>query len=73
MYPSIKFKVIEKATHYFLKDASESDKATVNKCLEMVKFGMANTLVTFQGEYWEYGGLVEVEEKGLTIRGCESA
>ena len=39
----------------------------------MVKFGMANTLVTFQGEYWEYGGLVEVEEKGLTIGGYKSA
>ena len=49
--PSIKCNVIRKAIHYFLTDAPENDKAMVNKCLEMVKFGMANTLVTFQGEY----------------------
>ena len=34
---------------------------------------MANTLMTFQGEYWKYGGLVEVEGKRLTIGGYESA
>ena len=34
---------------------------------------MVNTLVTFQGWYWEYGGAVEVNEKGLMIGGFESA
>ena len=39
----------------------------------MVKFGMANTLITFEDQYYEYGGDVEVDYKGLTIGGFESA
>ena len=33
---------------------------------------MANTLITFHGKYWEYGG-ADVDRKGLTIGGFESA
>ena len=40
---------------------------------EMVKYGMDNTYVTFQDQYWIYGGHLLVEEKGLTIGGYESA
>ena len=39
----------------------------------MVKFGIANTLVQSQGQYWQYGGDLDVDEKGLTIGGYESA
>ena len=73
MYPSVKFGHIERAVNYFLRDASEEDKALAKRCLEMVKFGMANTIVTFQDKYWEYGGDQPVEFKGLTIGGFESA
>jgi len=38
----------------------------------MVKFGMANTLVTFQDQCWEYGGAVVANKKGLTIGDFES-
>ena len=34
---------------------------------------MGNTLITFGGKYWEYGGVPDVYEKGLTIGGYESA
>ena len=72
MYPSVKFLQIEKAVDHFLRDAPQRDKELVTKCLDMVKFGMANTIVHFQGQYWEYGGAVDVYEKGLTIGGFES-
>ena len=39
----------------------------------MVKFGMDNTFVTFEDNYWKYGVLLPGEEKGLTIGGFESA
>ena len=39
----------------------------------MIKFGMGNTLITFIDEFYEYGGSTEVEDKGLTIGGYESA
>jgi hypothetical protein len=34
---------------------------------------MANTLIQFNGTYYEYGGNVDVNNKGLTIGGFESA
>ena len=73
MYPSVKFIQIRRATAYFLRDASQEDKAAAERCLEMVKFGIANTLVQSQGQYWQYGGDLDVDEKGLTIGGYESA
>ena len=73
MYPSIKFIQIQKAVNYFLRDASEEDKEIARRCLEMIKFGMDNTFVTFKDRYWIYGGNLPVEEKGLTIGGYESA
>ena len=39
----------------------------------MVKFGMANTLITLKNQYYIYGGDLPVEEKGLTIGGFKSA
>ena len=37
----------------------------------MIRFGMANTMITFSQKYWEYGGS-DMEKKGLTIGGFES-
>jgi hypothetical protein len=39
----------------------------------MIKFGMGNTLLTFVNKYYEYGGNLDVEDRGLTIGGYESA
>ncbi len=72
MYPSIQFIHVQKAVEYFLRDAPQEDKIKADRCLEMIKFGMANTIVTFAGKYYEYGGM-DVETKGLTIGGYESA
>ena len=58
---------------YFLRNASDEDKETAQRCLEILKFGVSNCLVCFQGQYWEYAGDMDVMERGLTIGGFESA
>jgi hypothetical protein len=73
MYPSIKFLQIKLACEYFLQDAPEEDRVLLHRRLEMVKFSMANTLIQFNGAYYEYGGNANVNNKGLTIGGFESA
>ena len=76
MYPSVKFMQIECAVEYFLRDTSIGDQeALARKCLNLVKYGMNNTFITFGDQYWIYGGFLPVEDKdkGLTIGGYESA
>ena len=74
MYPSsVKFIQIERAVNYFLRDGPAEDREAACKCLEMVKCGMSNCLVQFNGVFWEYGGTIEAEAKGLAIGGYESA
>ena len=34
---------------------------------------MSNCFVQFAGEFWKYGGTIDVETKGLTIGGYKSA
>ena len=67
MYPSVKFLQIERAVEYFLRDASIGDQALARKCLNLVKYGMNNSFITFGDQYWIYGGFLPVEDKGLTI------
>ena len=73
MYPSIKYDLVEKAIYYYAKRLDMMDKQRIKSCLEMIKFGMGNTLLTFMDKYYEYGGEVEVDKRGLTIGGYESA
>ena len=47
-------------------------KKTINLCLDLIQFGMSSTLISFDGEYYEYHG-GEREEQGLAIGGYESA
>ena len=47
------------------------DKEIARLCLDMIRFGMDNTIITFEDQYWIYGGNVSVDFKGLTIGGFE--
>ena len=58
---------------YFAQVLGLEDKEKIDTCLEMDKFGMGNTLLTFIDKYCEYGGEDDVEERGLTIGGNELA
>ena len=73
MYPSIKFNMVYKAVHHYARKLNEDTKTTINRCLEMIKFGMENTLIQFKGKYYEYGGSEDVNLQGLTIGGHKSA
>ena len=67
MYPSVKFIQIEKAIKYFLRNSSREDQEKAELCLKLISFGMANTFIKFEDQYWLYGGDKSVKEKGLTI------
>jgi len=77
MYPSIQSGMVERAVHYFLAKANRElphrDKQIVKKCLEFIKFGRGNTVLTFSDKYYEYNGDVDTEQRCLTIGGFESA
>jgi hypothetical protein len=81
MYPSIKFGVIEEAIWYFASQEDENgtklinhvDREYLSTAIECIKFGMSNTLLDFDGKYYEYDGGKDVDIKGLTIGGYESA
>lgn len=49
------------------------DKDKRKDCLQMIKFGMSNTLVSFRDKFFEYGGDEKEDERGLSIGGYESA
>lgn len=59
MYPSIKFNLIEKAVKYYAASLNEQDVENVETCLELVKFGMSTTLLTFIDKYYMYDGDLE--------------
>ena len=73
MYPSIQFKLVRKAIKFFSHSLPEKEKETIEKCLDMISFGMSNTIVSFKDRFFEYDGDVDTEERGLTIGGYESA
>jgi len=74
MYPSIKFDLIKKAIEFYARDITdENEIEKINKCLDLIQFGMSTTLIQFCRVYYLYNGNKEVEDKGLTIGGYESA
>ena len=72
MYPSTKLSTIKKAVIFFARKITAATKKTINLCLELTRFGTSSTLISFDGEYYEYPG-GEKEGKGLAIGGYESA
>jgi hypothetical protein len=51
----------------------DKDRRRLTIILDLIKFGMSNPLIDFDGEYFEYDGGKEINDKGLTIKGYESA
>ena len=50
-YPSVQLKLVRKAVHYFTSELPEEDQLKIDDCLEMIKFGMNSTLLTFIDKY----------------------
>ena len=72
MYPSIKLATIKNAVRFFARKLTSETKKTINLCLDLIQFGMSYTIISFDGEYYEYHRW-EREEQGLAIGGYESA
>ena len=53
MYLSIQCKLFWKAVDFFSKSLSKMDKKKIVKCLNMIKSGMSNTLVSFTDRFYE--------------------
>ena len=68
MYPSIKFNRIELAVNHFLRNAPKKDKQKAKKCLELAKYEMDNTLISFEGRYWIFGGFLPMTGKRINHR-----
>jgi hypothetical protein len=73
MYPSIKYKFVRRAIKYFVGNLNAETQRRIETCLKMIKFGMGNTLLTFVDKYYEFGGDLDIEDRGLTIGRYESA
>jgi len=72
MHLSIQFRLVKKAVNHFSTNLTETEKETISHCLELVQFGMSNTIITFVDKYYEYGGDIEGDKRGLTTGGFES-
>ena len=46
-YPSVRLKLVRKAVNHFSKNLPEEDQITMEHCLDLIKFGMQSTLLTF--------------------------
>ena len=60
MYPSIKYKLVEKAVHYLAKKMKLIDKKKTQLCLNWIQFGMNSTLMVFEETYYKYGEIREI-------------
>ena len=56
MYPSIKLSTIKKVVIFFSRKLTAATKKTTNLRLELIRFGMGSTLISFDGDYYKHGG-----------------
>ena len=54
MYLSTKLSTIKKAVRLFTRKLTAATKKTINLCLELIRFGMSSSLISFDGEYYKY-------------------
>eukprot|EP00957_Ditylum_brightwellii_P164257 12505186-Ditylum_brightwellii.AAC.1 len=78
MYPSVWVKLIKKALKFCSRSLSPDDKRKIELGMEMIQFGMKNTLVSYRGKYFNYKGAAKgddltVKDVALAIGGYESA
>ena len=72
IYPSIKLATIRKAVRFFSRRLTAATKNKINLDLDLIRFGVSSTLISFEGGYYEYHG-VDNKDQGLAIWGYESA
>ena len=65
--------MVKRAINFFATKLPREAESTILQCLMMIRFAMGHTLITFRGKYFEYGSNKDLDSKGLTIGGYESA
>ena len=73
MYPSITYQLVMEAVHYYTKGFSKEEEMRVEAGLEMLKFSMANCLINFGENYFQYGKEEDPLKRVLIIGGYDSA
>ena len=72
MYPSITYELVAKAVHYYTKGFSQEEEMRVEAGLDMLRFSMANCLINFGSDYFQYGKEENPLKRVLTIGGFDS-
>jgi hypothetical protein len=73
MYPQCRFKAVSNVVKHYASILNPLKCKRVNKCLDILRFSMGNTIMSFQDKYYEYGIDSDPDRRGLTIGGFESA
>eukprot|EP00957_Ditylum_brightwellii_P198315 15112315-Ditylum_brightwellii.AAC.1 len=80
MYPSTKLPLIKQAFRYYARNLSTINRNVIDRCIEMIAFGMKTALVRFQDKYYNYKGVVgndtvepSEDNDSLAIRAFEAA
>jgi hypothetical protein len=73
MYPQCHFKAVQDAIQYYMRQLLDLSQSKIQQCLDILKFSMENTIVTFCDKYYGYGVDLDPDRQGLTIGGFESA
>ena len=71
MHPSIKMSTIKKSVRFFARTLTAATNKTINLFMELIRFGMSSTLISFDGKYYEYHG-GKNGKQGLAIGRYES-
>ena len=71
VYPYIKLTTIKKVVRFFSKGLAPATKNTINIFLDIIRFRMISTLISFCGDYYKYRGGGD-KEQGLVIGGYKS-
>ncbi len=73
MYPQCRFKAVKANICYLSSRLPPLQQEKVKRCLEILKFSMGNTIVSFREKYYEYGVDPDPGHHGFTIGRFESA
>jgi hypothetical protein len=55
MYPQCHFKAVQDAVQHYARLLPNLSRSKIQRCLDILKFSMGNTIVMFRDKYYEYG------------------
>jgi hypothetical protein len=73
MHPQCRFKALQDAVQHCMLWLPALDHEKIHCCLDILKFGMGNIIITFLDKYYEYGVEPDPDCHGLTIESFKQA